>query len=158
MNKTAKAAADLADLLEPMSGEIVDEAVDALRTAHYAHYESWGETLTHRSMTDLFEHLMMSLRDHDLVSVIRHCEQMAKQRFTSGFRLVEVQSAFNALEQTVWQRLVEGVPAERATHYLGLLGAVLGAGKDAASCTYVHLAAHHHAPALNVELLADGTV
>lgn len=158
MKENETTASDMAVLLEPMSADIIDEAVQALRTAHYAHYESWGEDPTRLSMTHLYEHVMISLRHHDLAHIIRHCEQVAQRRFTGGFHLVEVQSAFNALEQTLWKRLVDTVPAEQVARNLAVLGTVVGAGKDAVSRTYVQLAAHYHAPAMNVELLADGTV
>ena len=69
-----------------------------------------------------------------------------------------MQTAFNALEQTMWRRVVAAVPPDKVANCVGLLSSVLGAGKDAAARTYVRLAAHHHAPAMNVSALAEGTV
>lgn len=158
MHEQTDTQVDVYDLLDSKTTEILDEALNTVRTAHFTHYESWGEDLTRKSLGDLYEHIMVSLHHRDLAHIIRHCEAMAARRFHSGFNLVEVQSAFNALEQTMWRRVVEAVPPEKVAGYIGVLSAVLGAGKDAAARTYVHLAAGHHAPAMDVGALAEGTV
>ena len=121
---------DVYAVLKNMTTEILDAAEHTLRTAHFAHYESWGDQLTRASLGDLYEHIMISLHHRDLAHIIRHCEGLAAERFNAGFDLIEV----------------------------GMLSSVLGAGKDAAARTYVQLATHRHAPAIDVNALAEGTV
>jgi hypothetical protein len=149
---------DVYAVLKEMTTEILDEAVNTLQTAHFAHYESWGDELTRESLGDLYEHIMISLHHRDLAHIIRHCEDLATQRFNAGFDLVEVQTTFNALEQTMWRCWVAAAPAPEVAQGVGVLSSVLGAGKDAAARTYVRLASHRHAPAIDIEALAGGTV
>jgi len=149
---------DVYAVLKQMTTEILDAAEHMLRTAHFAHYESWGDQLTRASLGDLYEHIMISLHHRDLAHIIRHCEQLAADRFNDGFELVEVQTTFNALEQTMWKSWVDAAPAQEVAEGVGMLSAVLGAGKDAAARTYVRLASHRHTPALDVDALAEGTV
>lgn len=149
---------DVYAVLKNMTTEILDAAEHTLRTAHFAHYESWGDQLTRASLGDLYEHIMISLHHRDLAHIIRHCEGLAAERFNAGFDLIEVQTTFNALEQTMWQRWVDTAPADEVAQGVGMLSSVLGAGKDAAARTYVQLATHRHAPAIDVNALAEGTV
>ncbi len=149
---------DVYAVLRDQTTEILDDAVHTLRTAHFAHYESWGEQLTRESLGDLYEHIMISLHHRDLAHIIRHCENLASERFSGGFDLVEVQTTFNALEQTMWRHWVDRAPAEEVAVGVGMLSSVLGAGKDAAARTYVHLASRRHTHAIDVAALADGTV
>ena len=158
MNEQTDTPDEVYSVLDAMTTEILDEALQTVRTAHFTHYESWGEELTRQSLGDLYEHIMVSLHHRDLAHIIRHCEALAARRFDSGFDLVEVQSAFNALEQTMWRRVVAAVPPEHVAACVSLLSSVLGAGKDTVARTYVRLAAHHHAPAMNLGALAEGTV
>jgi len=149
---------DVYTVLKEMTTEILDSAEHVLRTAHFTHYENWGDQLTRASLGDLYEHIMISLHHRDLAHIIRHCEKLAAERFTAGFELVEVQTTFNALEQTMWQHWVKAAPAQEVAEGVGMLSAVLGAGKDAAARTYVRLASRRHAPAIDVNALAEGTV
>ena len=149
---------DVYAVLKEMTAEILDDAVHTLRTAHFAHYESWGEQLTRESLGELYEHIMISLHHRDLAHIIRHCEGLATARFNAGFDLVEVQTTFNALEQTMWRHWVAAAPAQEVAEGVGMLSAVLGSGKDAAARTYVKLATPRHVPAIDINALAEGTV
>ena len=69
-----------------------------------------------------------------------------------------MQTAFNVLEETIWAKVIEAVAPGDLAEALGLVGTVLGAGRDALACTYVSLATHQHVPSLDMSALFRGGV
>jgi hypothetical protein len=60
------------------------------------------------------------------------------------------------LEETLWTWIVRELSPGQLGEALGLVGTVLGAGKDELARTYVALASRSHAPSLNLEALFRG--
>jgi hypothetical protein len=67
-----------------------------------------------------------------------------------------VQAAFNALEEATWTCLLARVEPSELAESLGLVSTILGAAKDALARRYVSLAAHTHAPSLDLRALFTG--
>ena len=84
-------------------------------------------------------------------------QQIAAERFTSGYDLSEVQNAFNALEGAIWTRVFAALEPGQYAEALGLVTTILGAGKDALAREYVSLATDTHAPSLDLRALFAGT-
>ena len=79
-----------------------------------------------------------------------------EKRYTAGFDLWEVQTAFNVLEEAIWVRVFKSVPPDALAEALGLVSTVLGAGKDTLARKYVSLASKTKAPSLNLQSLFSG--
>jgi RsbT co-antagonist protein rsbRD N-terminal domain len=146
-----------AEFLERERGAIVDAAAAALRRAHARHYETAGEAEVRRRLEALFDHVLHALAGHDVSGMLAYAEEVAEERFNAGYDLSEVQTAFNALEEAVWTRAVAEVEPADLAQALGLVSTVLGTGKDALARRYVSLAAHTHAPSLDLRALFTGT-
>jgi hypothetical protein len=136
---------------------IVAAAASAIARAHIRHYESAGPEELERRLDALFDHVLEAVRTRDLGSMISHAEAVAEERFNGGYDLAEVQTAFNALEESVWSRALAELEPSRLAETLGLVSTVLGAGKDALARRYVSLAAGTHAPSLDLRRLFAGT-
>lgn len=147
---------ELYPLLAQLEPEIVDEAGAVLARAHVVHYELVGTALTHHRLEDLYAVVLDALRTRDLARVGSYAERLAADRFGEGFGIAEVQDAFNVLEQAIWRRLVDALPASDLPEALTLLSSVMGFGKDELSRTYVALAAQRHSRALDVGALLAG--
>jgi hypothetical protein len=136
--------------------EILDEAYGELHPWVHPHYQALGEVLTRRYLAELFTLVVTAVAAREAVPVVQHAQRIAAERFHAGFDLAEVQAAFNALEQAMWRRIAaDAEPARLAS--VGVLSAVLGAGKDALACSWVALASARHARHLDVEALYGGT-
>ncbi len=122
---------DVAAWLTDSADAVLDEAYEALQRAHTPHYDAAGEAVTRERLTDLFDLVVSSIRDRDLAAMSRYAERVATERFEQGFDLGEVQTAFNALEEVMWRRVVAGAPTHDLAEAVGLLSTVLGYGKDA---------------------------
>jgi hypothetical protein len=85
-----------------------------------------------------------------------YAEKVAEQRFDQGFDISEVQMAFNALEEAMWRRVVDGTTPDELAEAVGLLSTVLGFGKDALARKYVSLASERHVPSLDLTALFAG--
>ncbi len=143
----------LVERMESHADQLVDDAMQAISTARLHHYEAAGEELTRERIRALLDAVIESLGHGTPLSVVQHAEEVGQERFLAGFGIDEIQVAFNTLEEAVWRVLVATVPADELAEDLGQLGAVLGAGKDQLARTYVLLASHRHAPAVDVEAL-----
>ena len=147
---------DVAALLVTQEDEVVDEAFAALQRSHVAHYEAAGEAFTRRGLADLFRLVVTSIGDRDLAEMSVYAEKVAEQRFDQGFDISEVQMAFNALEEAMWRRVVDGTTPDELAEAVGLLSTVLGFGKDALARKYVSLASERHVPSLDLTALFAG--
>ena len=136
---------------------IVGDAETALARSHARHYEAAGEVEVRRRLELLFERLLQGIETRDLGPMIAYAEQLAEERFEGGYDLVEVQTAFNALEEATWRRVLAGLDPSEFADALGPISTLLGAGKDALARRYVSLAADTHAPSLNLRALFAGT-
>lgn len=147
---------DVAALLAAQESEVLDEAYDVLERSHVAHYQAAGELFTRARLTDLFQLVVASIGDRDLAEMSGYAEKIAEQRFGQGFDISEVQLAFNALEETMWRRVVAGTPPADLAEAVGLLSTVLGFGKDALARRYVSLASERHVSSLDLSALFAG--
>jgi hypothetical protein len=150
-------AMELIAVLEKARDEILEGAAEALERSHLGHYQASGpDELRHR-LAALFDIVVECLRTRRLDLVVKYAEQIAEARFSSGFGIGEVQTAFNVLEESMWHHIVAGVTNEELAESLGLLTTVLGVGKDALARTYVSLASHEHVSSLDLRALFEGT-
>ena len=148
---------DIESLLAGQRSEVIDEAFGSLKRSHEVHYERAGDEFTREQLSGLFDLVNTALRDRHLGPVGTFCEDVAERRFAAGFGITEVQTAFNAVEVAMWQRLVASVPPQDLAEAVGLLSTVLGFGKDALARRYVALASQRHVPTLDLSALFAGT-
>lgn len=148
---------ELIAVLSDAKTEIIDEAAKAVDRSHLGHYESIGPAELRRRLEALFDVVFDSLDSRRLDMIIRYAEHLAHDRFSAGFGIGEVQTAFNVLEESMWHHIVVGVPNAEMAESLGLLTTVLGVGKDALARTYVSLASHEHVSSLDLRALFQGT-
>ena len=148
---------ELIAVLNNARSEILDEAAEGIRRSDLGHYKTSGREELRLRLEVLFEIVVDSLSSRNLTQVTRFAEQLGRDRFTSGYGIGEVQTAFNVLEESMWHRIVAGVPTGELVESLGLLSTVLGVGKDALARTYVSLASQEHVPSLDLRALFEGT-
>ncbi len=144
---------NLAERLTGQSDALVAEATAALDHARLAHYTKDGPEVAQARLEDLFGVLVQSLSEGSPVPVVSHAEAVAHERFTAGFGIEEIQVAFNILEETLWRHLVAEAPAAELGTDLGLIGSVLGAGKDQLARSYVELAARRHVSHIDLQAM-----
>lgn len=137
--------------------EILAEAVASVRRARLEHYEKAGADLVHQRLDDLLSLTITAVADRNLAPMVAHANAVALERFEGGVDLAEVQTAFNVLEEVIWLRILKHMPSQEQAEALGLVGTVLGAGKDNLARRYVSLASQTHAPSLNLQALFSGT-
>lgn len=147
----------LINLLVAAQSDVIEEASGALQRSHLIHYEAAGSAEVNQHLTDLYELVLECIRERDLGAICRYAEPVAHERFESGFGIGEVQTAFNVLEEAIWHVVVSKIPSPDLAEGTGLIGTVLGAGKDTLARTWVSLASNHHVPSLNLSAVFEGT-
>lgn len=147
----------LVDLLEQYSDALVEQASQRLEEARLANYRKAGSSTGRERIEVLLTLTRECIARRDTGAIVLHGERIGRERFGSGYDLSEVLRAFNILEEAIWQRITEELPAAEHAASIGLVSTVLGAGKEALASTYVSLAARGRAPALNFDALFGGT-
>jgi hypothetical protein len=105
----------------------------------------------------LYDHVVVAAGSRDVGGVVRYTQQLARERFSGGYDLCEVQSAINALEEAIWERIFSTLPATELPRTLGIVSTILGISKDALACEYVELATLGHVGSLDLRALFAGT-
>lgn len=148
---------DLTALLTERGPEVLEEAYASLERSHGTHYERAGEGFARERLAELSGLVVEAIRTRDLAPLSAHAEQVATERFNHGFSISEVQTAFNALEEAMWRRVVAETPPEELAESIGLLSTVFGFAKDVMARTFVSLASRRHVPSLDLSALFAGT-
>lgn len=144
-------------LLEERSGVILGRAERGIRTACLKDYQAAGQDEIQGRLAAIYGVVLASISERDLGPVIEHAKRVARERFTSGFGLYEVQTAFNALEEAIWLEIVESLEADDLQEALTMVSAALGMGKDAFARAYVSLASEAKNPAGDLTELSRET-
>jgi len=148
---------NLYQLLHDRTNEILDEATEAMVRARAKHYEEAGREHVHQRLKALYVLTMRGVKERNLGPMVAHIETIARERFSAGYDLWEVQTAFNLLEEAIWKRILKDMPADEYAQALGLVSTVLGIGKDTLARRYVSLATKAKSPSLNMQSLFSGT-
>ena len=147
----------LEDLLQNRGMPITARALDAMRRAHLAHYEALGQDRTRDLVESLFETTRKTIVTRSAKPMLAYVDQITEERFTHGFDLLEVQTAFNALEESIWKEVTDTLAAPDLAEALGLVSTVLGMGKDGLARGFVARATKTKAPSLDLRALFSGT-
>jgi hypothetical protein len=147
---------DVVEVLTQEADAIVDSASLALERSNLRHYAEAGPDAARERLQQLLALVLESVTTRDLVPMIDHSTRIARERFEAGFDIHEVQTAFNVLEEAIWGRVIDAIAPRDLAEALGLVGTVLGAGRDALACTYVSLASKQHVPSLDLSALFRG--
>ena len=147
---------DFIGVLCTAHGECLQEALDGQKRAHLKHYEVSGPELSRQRLNDLFDLVLECTAKKNLGPISEYSQRVAQERFDAGFGIAEVQTAFNVLEEAIWHVVMAELPADDLLEAAGLLGTILGAGKDALARTWVSLATSQHVPSLDLTALFEG--
>ncbi len=147
---------DLIGALGEARDDVLTEASGALRRAHLAHYEASGSETSHERLAELFALVIESLKERNLGPMTRYVEHVARERFNAGFDIGEVQTAFNVLEEAIWRVVIPRVPPGDLVESAGLVGTVLGVGKDTLAREWVSIATSQRVPSLDLTALFEG--
>ena len=146
----------LTQLLRDKREEIVSAAALSLDRSHLPHYEQVGPDESQERLARLYDLIRQSIEQRHLEAIIAHAERIAQERFAAGYDLLEVQTAFNALEVTIWQKVAQECPPDELVEAIGLVSTVQGAAKDALARQYVSLASQTKVTTLNLGALFGG--
>jgi hypothetical protein len=147
---------DLHAYLHDHTAEIVDAACEAMKRSHVKHYEEAGPEHLHQRLRALYTLMTRAVKEKNLGPMVAYADTIAGERFNAGYDLWEVQTAFNVLEEVLWQNILASLPPQQFAEALGMVSTVLGAGKDTLARKYVTLASKSKAPSLDLQKLFTG--
>ena len=129
---------DASAILASAEDRVIDEAVAALaqrdRVRQPHHLDE-----RRRDLRQLFHLVLRCVHEGRPEPIVRPFEQIAAHSYAAGIDLGEVQGTFNVLTEALWRHLASTLAGEQAVQALGLLNAIVSAGKDAMARIYVAL-------------------
>jgi hypothetical protein len=136
--------------------EIINEAFTALERSHLKHYNSSRADENWQRLAALFDLTLNAVKSKSLTEMVNYSEKIAKERYDSGFDLHEVHTAYNVLEESIWNTIIKVAESKDLAEYLGLASTVLGTGKESLAVCYVSLANKKKIKSLNLSELFKG--
>jgi methylmalonyl-CoA decarboxylase len=130
---------DASAVLADAEDRVIDETVAAL-AQHDQARRSPRPDEHRRDVRQLFRLVLRCMHAGRAEPIAKPSEQIAAHSYAAGLDFAEVQEAFNVLAGVLWCYLADVLVGEQLVQALGLLNAVVGAGKDAMARTYVALA------------------
>jgi len=130
---------DASAVLASAEDQVIDDGVAALGRRDPAGGRSPDGDMR-RDVRQLFRLVVRCMGAGRADLVIRPCEQIAAHSYAAGMDLAQLLGPFNALAEVLWRHLTDGLADDQLVPALGLLNAIVGAGKDAMARTYVSLA------------------
>ncbi len=127
-------------LLASAQDGVISEVVALLERPDQAHQGAASPEQRRRDVRHLFELVLRCVREGSAGSIITPSQQIAARSFAAGADFAEVQGVFSALEEVLWRQVAGAFAGDQRVEALGLVNAVLVAGKDALARTYVALA------------------
>jgi len=155
LGKDARMA--LVDALHTAQRDVLEEASATLQRAHLVHYQASGNAASGQHLQHLFALVVECLEQRTLGPIAHYAQAIAEKRFVAGFDIAEVQTAFNVLEESIWHVVIAKLEPDELAVSAGMVGTVLGVGKDTLARTWVSLAASRHVPSLDLSALFEGT-
>lgn len=122
---------DAAELLARQFDEIISEAAEKMARSHLRSYETGGAAQTRERLKALCSTLLESLQTNSPSSMIRYAEKIGEERFSAGFALAEVQTAFNVLEESIWNKILEEMKPVEFAGAVDSVNEMLRTGKEA---------------------------
>ncbi len=147
---------DIIKLLEDNVESIVNESYETIEPVKLHGYTKAGEERTKNKLRNLLDVSIRCIKDKTLIPMLKHTSEIAKERYNAGYDLHEVQTAINALEESIWKRIFKDMKPGQYSEALGLASTVLGAGKDNLATTYVELATKLKSKSINLQELFNG--
>jgi hypothetical protein len=146
----------LVEILVSNQTDIINEAFNSLQRSHLKHYDSSRADENWQRLAKLFDLTLNGIKTKNLVDMVNYSEKVAKERFESGFDLHEVHTAYNVLEESLWKCIIKEVNSAELAESLGLIGTILGTGKESLALAYVSLASKQKVKSLNLTQLFKG--
>src|SRR5512139_3856490 len=130
---------DILEMLNDDEDAIVAEALPAVTWLE--HYGRDGEELARERLRALCRLVAGAIRTQDLEGLLAHATRIARERHAAGYDRNEVASAFSAVEEAIWHRALQQLPAEGRTWGLGLVGTALQHAREALSRAFAEAGA-----------------
>ena len=146
---------DLNTILETKFNKIIDSSLLSLHRAQLESYHQSPDAKNRERFEKLLKLIQQGVQEKSLQPMRDYSIAVAKERFTDGYDLQEVFTAYNVIEEEVWKQISAEVDVAQIGRSLGLISTVLGAGKESLSVTYVSLATKTKTETLDLTEMFD---
>ncbi len=140
---------DLIELLQNKEDEIVDQALDSMMGSQLRHYEKVEPAKRRERLKTLYDVTLKCIVTMSMMPMVNYADKIAQQRFWSGYSLQEVQTTFNVLEESIWNRILAEMQPSESAKAVMLLNNPLRVGKDMIAEKYLSLLSESHSASLD---------
>jgi hypothetical protein len=141
---------EIIELLRKKESEIVDQATDAIIGSNLRHYENADPAQTRERVKVLCDLTLECLVRKSTMPMIKYADKIAQQRFVSGFSLREVQTAFNVLEESIWDQILKEMQPVEYENAVTIVSTPLRIGKESVARMYFSYISENKVPSLDI--------
>jgi hypothetical protein len=141
---------EIIELLRKKGSEIVNQATDAIIGSNLRHYENADPAQTRERVKVLCDLTLECLVRKNTMPMINYADKIAQQRFVSGFSLREVQTAFNVLEESIWDQILKEMQPVEYENAVTIVSTPLRIGKEAIARMYFSFISERKVPSLDI--------
>lgn len=147
---------NLLECLQQNQHEIIRNSFDSLVRSNLKHYSASNANENWHRLEKLFDLTLKSIKEKSLVEMTEYSEAVARERYTAGFDLHEVHTAYNVLEEALWKEILKNLDPKDFGNALGLVSTILGTGKEMLALTYISLTGKSKTKSLDLSELFKG--
>ena len=143
----------LAEILGNHRDQIIRDTAGKIRQSPVSHYWSIGEEEKIERIRPLFTTVLSCIEKRDVSEMLAYSRKLADDRYEDKFKLHELHSLFNTLEEIIWLKVTECLKPRDYADALGLVTTIFSLGKEVLAKEYVTLtakASYSNKPVLNL--------
>ena len=139
------------------SDEMIKEVFCLIKNKYKLKHYKDTESLVAIRLKSLYNQLISCLKYNNISQLYKFAEEIAIERFNSGFKLFEVLTVINIFQAEIWKYVSQNFPQKEILSNIAIISSIFGVFKDEIACTYVKLSANNKLNLFNTESLFDGT-
>ena len=126
-------------LLASHHEDIVQDALKNLGVIPLKSYSSSDPETNKMRFNKLLDVIIHTVESRNLIPMMEYSEKIARERYTMNFDIHEVQTAFNVLEEVIWEIIKQNIKPDEYPNAFGLISTIIGFGKETLAGTYITL-------------------
>jgi hypothetical protein len=126
-------------LLTEEHDQIIEKALVILDSTPLRNYSRSQPEINKDRFNKLLNVIIETVHSRDLIPMMEFSETVAKKRYTESFDIHEVQTAFNVLEEVIWEVITLNIDPKEYPKAFGVISTIIGFGKETLASTYINL-------------------
>ena len=142
------------EFLEDKKEGIIKDSWNKLDQTRLIHYQNKDAGEIKKRIRVFYEKIEECIKMQNLAPITDYAKKVAEERYYAGYDLGEVQTAFNCVEEVIWQKIFHLLAADDFAPAISLISTITGSAKDNLARKYVLLVSKTSIPVVDLKELS----